>query len=218
MIEQDDVELNETLLEADSGGGIRNRLLLDGITPIQQGYYKCVVNGSSSIEFRIDVLPGSGSKIGFRADTVAANVSESIGGTVRMHCSAVVDNGDPDWLPHHQLQIEWLRWIALPENASGQIHPNASVIISSAQFQSQFKKKKPIHPPIKKKSFFFFFFQTVVHNDSMAVRMENGRYTKTLSLQRITLADGGSYLCLATNPAGTTWASSWLTVLTTNSK
>ena len=152
--------MNETLLEADSGGGIRNRLLLDGITPIQQGYYKCVINGSSSIEFRIDVLSGSGSKIGFRADTVAANVSESIGGTVRMHCSAVVDNGDPDWLPHHQLQIEWLRWIALPENASGQIHPNASVIISSAQFQSKKKKKKQtIHPPIKKINFFFVFKQ-----------------------------------------------------------
>ena len=211
------MELNETLLEADSGGGIRNRLLLDGITPIQQGYYKCVVNGSSSIEFRIDVLSGSGSKMGFRADTVAANVSESIGGTVRMHCSAVVDNGDPDWLPHHQLQIEWLRWIALPENASGQIHPNASVIISSAQFQSKKKQKKNNSSANLKKSI-FFCFQTVVQDDSMAVRMENGRYTKTLSLQRITLADGGSYLCLATNPAGTTWASSWLTVLTTNSK
>ena len=58
----------------------------------------------------------------------------------------------------------------------------------------------------------------VEDKDTSEMRMENGVYTKTLSLHRIHPADGGSYLCLATNPAGSSWAVTWLNVLTTNSE
>ena len=111
-----------------TGGGIRNFLVLDRISVIQQGNYTCTVNSVASIEFRIEILP----VVGEIPNVKVANVSGSIGGTVRMHCGVRI--GSILKLP--ELHIEWLREIRTQNDNSGRIHPNASVIILSTQFQS----------------------------------------------------------------------------------